>query len=104
MNGSQNMAGYGMIQGILGSGKDLLSLSMPEFNDDLNLKGVFKNDAKKSFGINKKLKEVGTPNVNDPSSAYLGNQKCVFLFFLNFILIDDFFRSKALGQHHQSAV
>merc|ERR1711874_549571 len=45
---------------------------MPEFNDDLNLKGIFKNDAKKSFGMNKKIKDVGTPNVNDPSSAYLG--------------------------------
>ena len=101
MNESQNMASYGMIQGLLGSGKDLLSLSMPEFNDDLNLKSIFKNDAKKRFGMNKKLKEVGTPNVNDPSSAYLGNQKCVFL---NFILIDDFFRPKALGQHHQFAV
>ena len=99
MNGSQNMASYGMIQGILGSGKDLLSLSMPDFNDDL--KGNFNNDAKNSFGINKKLKDVGTPNVNDPASAYLGNQKCVFK---NFILIDDFFRSKALGQHHQFAV
>ena len=93
------MASYGMIQGILGSGKDLLSLSMPDFNDDL--KGNFNNDAKNSFGINKKLKDVGTPNVNDPASAYLGNQKCVFK---NFILIDDFFRSKALGQHHQFAV
>ena len=71
MNGSQNMASYGMIQGILGSGKDLLSLSMPDFNDDL--KGNFNNDAKNSFGINKKLKDVGTPNVNDPASAYLGN-------------------------------
>ena len=99
MNGSQNMASYGMIQGILGSGKDLLSLSMPDFNDDL--KGNFNNDAKNSFGINKKLKDVGTPNVNDPASAYLGNQKCVLL---NFIFIDDFFRSKALGQHHQFAV
>jgi len=59
-----------MIQGILGSGKDLLSLSMPDFNDDL--KGNFNNDAKNSFGINKKLKDVGTPNVNDPASAYLG--------------------------------
>ena len=93
------MASYGMIQGILGSGKDLLSLSMPDFNDDL--KGNFNNDAKNSFGINKKLKDVGTPNVNDPASAYLGNQKFVLL---NFIFIDDFFRSKALGQHHQSAV
>jgi len=64
------MASYGMIQGILGSGKDLLSLSMPDFNDDL--KGNFNNDAKNSFGINKKLKDVGTPNVNDPASAYLG--------------------------------
>jgi len=72
MNESQNMASYGMIQGLLGSGKDLLSLSMPEFNDDLNLKSIFKNDAKKSFGMNKKIKDVGTPNVNDPSSAYLG--------------------------------
>ena len=99
MNGSQNMASYGMIQGILGSGKDLPSLSMPDFNDDL--KGNFNNDAKNSFGINKKLKDVGTPNVNDPASAYLGNQKCVLS---NFIFIDDFFRSKALGQHHQSAV
>ena len=70
MNGSQNIAGYGMIQGILGSVEDLLSLSMPEFNDDL--KGNFNNDAKNSFGINK-LKDVGTPNVNDPASAYLGN-------------------------------
>jgi len=64
------MASYGMIQGLLGSGKDLLSLSMPDFNDDL--KGNFNSDAKNSFGINKKLKDVGTPNVNDPASAYLG--------------------------------
>merc|ERR1712212_1330174 len=34
--------------------------------------GNFNNDAKNSFGINKKLKDVGTPNVNDPASAYLG--------------------------------
>ena len=82
MNGSQNMASYGMIQGILGSGKDLLSLSMPEFNDDL--KGNFNNDAKNSFGINKKLKDVGTPNVNDPASAYLGNQKRDYILELHF--------------------
>ena len=60
MNGPQNMASYGMtIQGLLG--KDLLSLSMPEFKDDL----------KSSISV-KNLKDLGNTQGSDPTSAYLG--------------------------------
>jgi len=70
MNGLQNMTNYGMtIQGLLG--KDLLSLSMPEFKDDL--KGSFsaKDDLKNSFSV-KNLKDFGNNQASDPTSAYLG--------------------------------
>jgi len=68
MNGPQNMASYGMtIQGLLG--KDLLSLSMPEFKDDL--KNPFKDDVKSSFSV-KNLKDLGNNQGSDPTSAYLG--------------------------------
>jgi len=60
MNGPQNMTSYGMtIQGLLG--KDLLSLSMPEFRDDL----------KSSISV-KNLKDLGNTQGSDPTSAYLG--------------------------------
>merc|ERR1712222_254415 len=68
MNGPQNMASYGMtIQGLLG--KDMLSLSMPEFRDDL--KNPFKDDVKSSFSV-KNLKDLGNNQGSDPTSAYLG--------------------------------
>ena len=75
MNGPQNMASYGMtIQGLLG--KDLLSLSMPEFKDDL--KNPFKDDVKSSFSV-KNLKDLGNNQGSDPTSAYLGGyQKMLF--------------------------
>ena len=60
MNGPQNMTSYGMtIQGLLG--KDPLSLSMPEFKDDL----------KSSISL-KNLKNLGNAQESDPTSAYLG--------------------------------
>ena len=60
MNGPQNMTTYGMtIQGLLG--KDPLSLSMPEFKDDL----------KSSISL-KNLKNLGNAQGSDPTSAYLG--------------------------------
>merc|ERR1719436_1414766 len=60
MNGPQNMSSYGMtIQGLLG--KDPLSLSMPEFKDDL----------KSSISL-KNLKNLGNAQGSDPTSAYLG--------------------------------
>ena len=67
MNGPQNMASYGMtIQGLLG--KDLLSLSMPEFKDDL----------KSSISV-KNLKDLGNTQGSDPTSAYLGGyQNAIF--------------------------
>jgi len=64
MNGPQNMSSYGMtIQGLLG--KDLLSLSMPDFKDDL------KSDLKSSISV-KNLKNLGNTQGSDPTSAYLG--------------------------------
>ena len=68
MNG--HMASYGMtIQGLLG--KDMLSLSMPEFKDDL--KNNLKDDLiqKSSFSV-KNLKDLGNSQGSDPTSAYLG--------------------------------
>ena len=68
MNG--HMASYGMtIQGLLG--KDMLSLSMPEFKDDL--KNNLKDDLiqKSSFSV-KNLKDLGNNQGSDPTSAYLG--------------------------------
>jgi len=68
MNGPRSMTSYGMtIQGLLG--KDMLSLSMPEFRDDL--KNPFKDDVKSSFSV-KNLKDLGNNQGSDPTSAYLG--------------------------------
>ena len=65
MNGPQNMTSYGMtIQGLLG--KDLLSLSMPDFKDDL----------KSSISV-KNLKNLGNTQGSDPTSAYLGQYQNV---------------------------
>ena len=65
MNGPQNMSSYGMtIQGLLG--KDLLSLSMPDFKDDL------KSSISDSV---KNLKNLGNTQGSDPTSAYLGGDK-----------------------------
>merc|ERR1712024_396095 len=52
-----------MGQGLLG--KDLLSLSMPDFKDDL------KSDLKSSISV-KNLKNLGNTQGSDPTSAYLG--------------------------------
>ena len=69
MNGPQNMSSYGMtIQGLLG--KDLLSLSMPDFKDDL------KSDLKSSISV-KNLKNLGNTQGSDPTSAYLGGYQNV---------------------------
>jgi vacuolar-type H+-ATPase subunit I/STV1 len=54
------MTSYGMtIQGLLG--KDMLSLSMPDFKDDL----------KSAFSV-KNFKNLGNTQGSDPTSAYLG--------------------------------
>ena len=103
MNGPQNMASYGMtIQGLLG--KDLLSLSMPEFKDDL--KNPFKDDVKSSFSV-KNLKDLGNNQGSDPTSAYLGGyQKVLFkcsIYKINdspmnyFSLNDNFFQAPNFG-------
>ena len=69
MNGPQNMSSYGMtIQGLLG--KDLLSLSMPDFKDDL------KSDLKSSISV-KNLKNLGKTQGSEPTSAYLGQYQHV---------------------------
>ena len=65
MNGPQNMTSYGMtIQGLLG--KDMLSLSMPDFKDDL----------KSAFSV-KNFKNLGNTQGSDPTSAYLGGYQNV---------------------------
>ena len=96
MNGPQNMTSYGMtIQGLLG--KDLLSLSMPEFKDDL----------KSSISV-KNLKDLGNTQGSDPTSAYLGGYqsaifKCsIYLSTFRSKAIESIsIRPKALGQHNQ---
>ena len=83
MNGPQNMSSYGMtIQGLLG--KDLLSLSMPDFKDDL------KSDLKSSISV-KNLKNLGNTQGSDPTSAYLGQyQNVIYKCSMYLVTIEQF--------------
>ena len=91
MNGPQNMSSYGMtIQGLLG--KDPLSLSMPEFKDDL----------KSSISL-KNLKNLGNTQGSDPTSAYLGGYQNA-KYILATIQQSSSFRPQALGQYDQSTL